>query len=191
MTGLIILAAGESARLGQPKQNLLFKDKTLLQRAVETALASVCERVLVVLGAHGEVIKPTIRQYPVKIIHNTDWPEGMASSIRLGVTELQKDLKITSVILMLCDQPFVDIVLLNEIAAAGAENDMVACAYNNTVGVPVLFNWKYFKELQLLKGDEGAKKLLVKYADEVPSIPFAMGSVDIDTIEDYEKLRKR
>jgi molybdenum cofactor cytidylyltransferase len=188
MTGVIILAAGESARLGQPKQNLFFNDKTLLQKAVETALASVCERVLVILGAHNEVIRPTISQYPIEIIHNTEWTEGMASSIRLGITELQKDLKIKSVILMLCDQPFVDTALLDKLTKSSSEAEIVACYYHDTVGVPVLFNSKHFDELKSQKGHDGAKKLLVKYADEVLSIPFPMGNVDIDTIEDYEKL---
>jgi molybdenum cofactor cytidylyltransferase len=191
MTGLIILAAGESARLGQPKQNLIFQEKTLLQRAVESALASVCEQVLVILGAHDEVIKPTIRQYPVKIIHNTHWEEGMASSIRLGINELQKEPNIISVILILCDQPFVDTTLLDELAKSSSKAEIVACYYNNSLGVPVLFSSKYFEELLQLEGHDGAKKLLIKYADEVLSIPFPMGGVDIDTIEDYEKLKKR
>jgi len=190
MTGLIILAAGESARLGQPKQNLVFGDKTLLQNAVETGLASVCQAIIVVLGANEEVIMPTVNQYPVNIVHNADWAEGMASSIRLGIAEAKKNSGITSVIFMLCDQPFVSTGLLNELAAAGAENDLVACVYNNTAGVPVLFTTKYFGELQLLTGDEGAKQLLLKYGEDVLTIPFRMGGVDIDTMNDYEKLRR-
>ena len=91
---------------------------------------------------------------------------------------------------MLCDQPFVSTGLLNELAAAGAENDLVACVYNNTAGVPVLFTTKYFGELQLLTGDEGAKQLLLKYGEDVLTIPFRMGGVDIDTMNDYEKLRR-
>jgi len=190
MTGLIILAAGESARLGQPKQNLVFGDKTLLQNAVETALASVCEPIIVVLGANEQIIRPTISHYPVNIVHNADWAEGMASSIRRGVAEMKKDPQVTSVILMLCDQPFVSTGLLNELAAAGAENDIVACVYNNTAGVPVLFNAKYLEQLQLLTGDEGAKHLLLKYGEDVLYIPFPMGGVDIDTMNDFEKLKR-
>jgi len=190
MTGVIILAAGESARLGQPKQNLVFGDKTLLQNAVETGLASVCEPIVVVLGANEQLIRPTVSEYPANIVHNADWAEGIASSIRLGVTEVKKNPQITSVILMLCDQPFVSTGLLNELATAGAENDIVACVYNNTAGVPVLFNAKYFGKLQLLTGDEGAKHLLLKYGEDVLYMPFPMGGVDIDTMDDYEKLKR-
>ena len=89
MTGIIILAAGSSSRLGTPKQNLGYQGQTLLQRAIETALASVCRPILVVLGANETVIKPTIELMPGNIIYNSDWHEGMASSIRLGVTEIK------------------------------------------------------------------------------------------------------
>jgi molybdenum cofactor cytidylyltransferase len=76
MTGLIILAAGESSRLGQPKQNLMFKGQTLLQHAVDSALQSNCEHVIVVLGANADKIKP-IRA--TTTLYNKDWKEGMAS----------------------------------------------------------------------------------------------------------------
>jgi molybdenum cofactor cytidylyltransferase len=187
MTGLIILAAGQSARLGQPKQNLVFQGKTLLQRAIEAALASVCEPVIVVLGANEEVIRPTIDSYSIQIIHNAEWREGIASSIRLGIKTLQES-AVTSAILMLCDQPFVSSLLLNELIKQGANKDIVACAYNNTVGTPVLFSSAYFEELLRLTGDEGAKKLLWKHQEIVISILFPSGGVDIDTVEDYGKL---
>lgn len=188
MTGLIILAAGQSGRLGQPKQNLVFQGKTLLQRAIETALASACRPVIAVLGANEKVIQPTIDQYPIKISHNTAWREGIASSITLGSKEMQKEPAVTAAILMLCDQPFVNPALLNELAKRGPETGIVACAYKDTVGIPALFSSIYFEELARLKGDEGAKKLLFKHQQMVISIPFPLGGVDIDTIEDYEKL---
>lgn len=191
MTGLIILAAGESARLGQPKQNLLFETKTLLQRAVETALKSDCEPVIVVLGANEKLIRPTISQYPVNILSNAGWFKGMASSIGIGVKGLQQTPGVTSVIFMLCDQPFVNANLLNQLIKAGATNDLAACIYNDVAGVPVLFDSKYFEELLALNGDEGAKKLLLKYQDVMACIPFPMGDADIDTMEDFEKLSRR
>ncbi|MDB4903569.1 MAG: nboR [Mucilaginibacter sp.] len=192
MTGVIILAAGSSSRLGTAKQNLVYQGQTLLQRAIETALVSVCQPVIVVLGANENVIRPTIEEMPVNIISNADWQEGMSSSIRLGIKEIQKtEPNIASVILMLCDQPFIDFSILNVLVKTQTNNgrDIAACAYNDTIGAPVLFDVVYFEDLLLLKGQEGAKKLLVKYSDKVVSIPFPLGSVDIDTIEDYEKIR--
>jgi molybdenum cofactor cytidylyltransferase len=189
MTGIIILAAGSSSRLGEPKQNLVYKGKTLLQNAIDTAISSLCKPVIIVLGANADVIKPTIENLPMSILQNEEWQEGMASSIRLGIAELKKiESKVTSVVLMLCDQPFVDTSLINKLVQSQSEKGIVACAYNDTIGVPVLFDELYFKKLLQLKGQEGAKTLLLKYPDDIVKIDFPLGSVDIDTIWDYKKL---
>jgi molybdenum cofactor cytidylyltransferase len=189
MTGIIILAAGSSSRLGTAKQNLIYEGKTLLQRAIDAAIASKADSVVVVLGANADVILPTIQNSPVKIIQNADWQEGMASSIRLGITALRRDgQRINALILMLCDQPFVNDALINELIDNQTQKGIVASAYNNTLGAPVLFNKAYFPALLLLKGQEGAKKLLLKHPDDVVAIPFALGSVDVDTPEDFERL---
>ncbi len=190
MTAIIILAAGASTRLGSAKQNLLFEGKTLLQRAMETAIASGCNPVIVTLGANAEVIKPTLKSFKIRIIYNEDWQEGMASSIRLSIGMLKKLAPdADSVILMLCDQPFVDESVLNQLIGEKTKNGIIAATYNKTIGVPVLFDQKYFDELLLLKGQEGAKKLLMKFADDVLPVPFPLGAVDIDTVEDYEHLK--
>lgn len=189
MTGIIILAAGSSSRLGQPKQNLLYKGKTLLKNAIDTASSSLCKPVIVVLGANADVIKPTIENLPVSILQNEEWREGMASSIRLGITELKKiEPKATSVVLMLCDQPFVNAESINKLVQSQSKKGIVACAYNDTIGVPVLFDKFYFDELLKLKGQEGAKALLTKHPDDIAKIDFPLGSVDIDTIADYERI---
>ncbi|GAC1301058.1 MAG: hypothetical protein NVSMB24_03170 [Mucilaginibacter sp.] len=189
MTGLIILAAGASTRLGKPKQNLVYQNNTLLQRAIETALASVCRPVLAILGANADVIRPTIEKLPVHILYNKNWHEGMASSVRLGMAELKKfEPAVTSAILMVCDQPFISTSLLNELVHAKEKKEIIACAYNDTIGAPVLFDAKYFDELSLLTGAEGAKKLLLKYQGHVHPKSFPLGGVDIDTEEDFEKL---
>ncbi len=189
MTGIIILAAGSSSRLGKPKQNLVYKGQTLPQRAIATAAASVCMPVIVVLGANEEVIKPTIENDTINIIHNPDWQEGMASSIRSGINALQKmEPKADSVILMLCDQPFVDAILLAQLVQKKSTKGIIASAYDDTTGAPVLFDAAYFDELLSLKGHEGAKKLLLKYPDNVVTVPFPLGGIDIDTMKDYERL---
>ena len=189
MTGLIILAAGSSSRLGTPKQNLVFQGTTLLQRSIATALASDCVQVMVVLGANAELIEPTIVDKPIQIIHNKEWQEGMASSIRIGISAMQQSTpQLESVILMLCDQPFADVSVINQLIKASAQNNLVASAYNGTIGPPALFSKSHFEELLNLQGNEGAKKLLLKYADEVFKVPFPLGIIDIDTVGDYERL---
>ncbi len=191
MTGLIILAAGSSSRLGRPKQKIVYKGKLLLQQAVDTAIQSACKPVIVILGAYAEEIQSDLVKEGAIIIHNAEWEEGMSSSIRLGIAMLQKAApEVSDVIIMVCDQPFVDIVLLeslrNKKAITG--KGIIACSYNDTLGVPVLFDKKFFYELLLLKGQEGAKKLLLEHKESVTDIPFPLGNVDIDTINDYEAL---
>ncbi len=193
MIGLIILAAGSSSRLGQPKQNLVFQGSTLLQRTIKAALAADCQQIAVVLGANAPVIERTIADQPVQILHNFNWEAGMSSSINCGLASLLKTTpQLQSVILMLCDQPFADTAIINQLIQASANNKLlVACNYNGTIGVPSLFDKSYFKELLALQGHEGAKKLLLKYKDEVHTIPFPLGMIDIDTIGDFERLEVR
>jgi len=191
MTGLIILAAGASSRLGMPKQNLLFNGKTLLQHSVDNALASVCSKVIVVLGANTALIDPLKTHPNLLVTHNAEWAEGMGASIRRGLTTLlNTEPRSDSVVLMLCDQPFADTPLINNLAATSESSakSIIACTYENTVGPPALFNRMHFDELLRLTGNEGAKKLLLKYQQQVQTIPFALGSVDIDTTSDYDGL---
>lgn len=189
MTGIIILAAGSSSRLGRPKQNLEYRGKTLLQSAVEYALAAQAGPVLVVLGANAGLIRPAIAGYDVSVLFNPDWQEGMASSIRAGIKLLcEKHPEADGAILMLCDQPFADTGLLKRLIATQKEAVIAASAYNDTIGPPALFDQFYFDELMGLKGSEGAKKVMLKYPDAVVKIPFPQGSTDIDTMDDYHKL---
>jgi molybdenum cofactor cytidylyltransferase len=190
MTGLIILAAGASSRLGRPKQNLVFQKNTLLQRAVETALASKCRPIIVVLGANADLIETSNLSKDLTIIYNRDWSEGLASSIRVAIREIKKNDAIHNVVIMLCDQPYVSAALIDSmvIDQQATGKPIVACSYNNTIGVPALFNKSVFAELLLLKGHEGAKKILKEHPDDMVIIPFDKGSIDIDTPEDYIRL---
>jgi molybdenum cofactor cytidylyltransferase len=194
MTGIIILAAGSSSRFGSPKQNLVYQGKTLLQRAIQTALTSACcDCAVVVLGANEGQIRPNISDQQINIIYNPDWQEGMASSIRLGIAQLlYLEPLVTSAILMLCDQPFVDPLLLYQLTERKTENDsgIIACEYKNTLGVPALFDKKYFFQLMKLTGSEGAKTVINANPEDVMSVPFSLGAIDIDTIEDFERLNR-
>ncbi|GAB2683368.1 hypothetical protein GCM10027037_00190 [Mucilaginibacter koreensis] len=191
MTGIIILAAGASTRMGQPKQQLVYEQETLLQRAIRTAEAAIAVSVVVVLGANAQKLNISAESDRLSICCNDDWQEGMASSIRAGLHRLLKlHPAIEHVLLMLCDQPFVSTELLNQLIQTeqSQQAGIIACTYQNTLGAPVLFKRKYFNQLLALTGQEGAKKLLVKFSDDVIAVPFEQGAVDIDTPEDYEQL---
>lgn len=202
-TALILLAAGASTRLGKPKQQLPYRDKTLIQHAMEVALASECSPVIVVLGAYADVIAPTISHEAVHIVENPSWQEGMSSSIRAGIIALQNIAPNTEqTIFMLCDQPFADVALLHRLVQKKRETKkaIIASAYIHprgeegrtaALGVPVLFEKRFFTALSLLKGQQGAKKLLLDYPALVATVPFPRGNIDIDTPDDYIALTQR
>ncbi|MCJ8165062.1 nucleotidyltransferase family protein [Pontibacter sp. E15-1] len=190
MTGLVLLAAGASVRMGKPKQELLYKGKTLLGHAIDVALDSVCEPVVVVLQPDATLALPDT-QKPVLTVHNPNWRQGMSASIHCGLAALMAAApEVTGAIFMVCDQPFVETALLNSLVQtnAGSGKGIVACYYQGTLGTPVLFNRVYFEELLYLRGKEGAKKLLFRHSEDVATLPFSLGAVDIDTPEDYKRL---
>ncbi len=192
MTGLIILAAGPSTRLGKPKQLLQYKGESLISRAILAGQQSGCDPIIAVLGAHFEKIQAEIDSETVHFVQNQNWEEGIGSSIRTGLSKLLKlHPQINETIIMLCDQPFVDGSLLKKLIhkRRSADKDIVACTYSDTIGVPVLYSKICFPELLALKGDEGAQKLLFRHQQEVTTVPFPKGSIDIDTAEDYKALQ--
>ena len=191
--GIIMLAAGESKRLGKPKQLLRFGGSTFLQHGLKTAHASIASPIVTVLGANADVLKDKIAGN-THVVINTNWNEGMASSIRVGVKALVEiDSSVDGAILMVCDQPYVDFNVLNNLIAAHeiSGKPIVASSYNNTFGPPVLFQKVMFPELLQLYGDTGAKSVVKQHADEVEIITFPKGEVDIDTEADYEELYKQ
>lgn len=190
-TALIILAAGVSSRLGRPKQQLMYQGADLLHRAIAAGLASDCQKpLLLVLGAHYSVLAQNIGTDQVDIVVNPDWKRGLGSSINAGVQTLLRGPVPDQAILMLCDQPFVDAKLLNKLINTQAQTGkpLVACSYNNTRGVPALFDREFFPQLTQLQQHEGAKKIFFEYGDKLALQPFPMGKIDIDTPEDYEAL---
>jgi molybdenum cofactor cytidylyltransferase len=190
--GLIILAAGASTRMGTPKQLLLYRGCTLIRHMAEVAIASVCQPIVIVLGANAERIKPEISQLPIQIVENQQWQEGMSSSIQVGIEALLAvNQHLDAVAIALCDQPFVSSQTLNQLLEAYyfTGKPIIASEYSVTFGVPALFSGTLFSELMALKSTEGAKKLINKHIHEVFSVPFPEGAIDIDTPNDYEQLQ--
>ena len=191
MTGLIILAAGASVRLGKPKQTLLFKGKSLMQHAIESGIQAHCKLIVVVTGAYASQVVPETQPYAVHVAHNAVWEEGMASGIRCGVAALLEEAPLsTGVILMVCDQPFADATLLLQLMQKQQETGkpIIASSYNHTLGVPALFSNTFFPDLLALQGQEGAKSILARHPLSVATVSFPLGGIDIDTLSDYEQL---
>jgi len=190
--GVIILAAGSSTRLGEPKQLLKFNGKSLLQNAVDAATNSNANTVIEVLGANAEQVSKQINKSKIHTIINTGWEEGMASSVRTGLNELLFISPGTdAVILMVCDQPYISSDLLNDLINTHLHSGkpIVTCSYGEAIGPPALFHKFLFDELMQLKGDVGARKIIQQHKDQVATVLFTKGKIDIDTNEDYEILK--
>ena len=189
--GIVILAAGSSSRLGKPKQLLQYDGKNLLQKAVDAAVNSNADTVVVVLGAKADSISNEIDKSKTHLVENKEWEEGMASSVRLGLSTLQKISPSTdAVIFMVCDQPHVSSVLINDLINTQKQTGkpIVTCNYGDAIGPPALFHKSLFPELMKLKGDVGARKVIQQHQDEVAAVSFSKGSIDIDTEDDYNAL---
>lgn len=186
-----MLAAGASSRLGKPKQLLPYKGTTLLKHAVQLAVDATLKPIVVVKGANADLLNKEIEESQATIVMNAAWEEGMASSIRIGLQKmLELEPAINSVIMMVCDQPYVTVKLLQDLIAKHVETGkpIIASSYKNNLGTPALFDAGIFNELMQLKGDAGAKKILNNHPEWVAVIDFPMGEIDIDTEEDYKKL---
>src|SRR5262245_59730234 len=190
--GIVILAAGASVRMGKPKQLLEYEGKRLIQHVTDVAINSDADPVIVVLGANADLVAKELDQNKIHIARNSEWEEGMASSIRVGLKTLQKIApSVGAVILMVCDQPHVSQDLLNNMISAhiGTGKPIVTSDYGDVMGPPALFHRSFFAEFMKLKGDAGARKIIQQQANEVDTIPFPKGKIDIDTLKDYEALR--
>ncbi|MEL7038180.1 MAG: nucleotidyltransferase family protein [Cyanobacteria bacterium J06592_8] len=193
--GIIILAAGSSSRMGQPKQLLPYKGRSLLHHTLEIAIASGDQPIVVVLGANSQQIQSEIDSFPVYPVYNSDWKIGMGASIQTGIkTILKIEHTLSAVIILLCDQPLISVELIHQIIAAFnqfkqfPQKRIVACQYGETLGVPALFDRKLFPELIRLSGNKGAKKVIQTHIDRVTTVPFPLGLMDIDTPQDYQHL---
>ena len=232
---LILLAAGESRRMGTPKQLLPYKETNLIRHAVTEVVTSYCNPVIVVLGANSDAtpryaeryplgrrkaqgkrkakpsqsakqtmgllprhqdsdrISSEISDLPVHITYNTQWQQGMSTSIATGIKALlEMKVNFDAVIVALADQPLITSQVYNRSIERYYLNHPLAVAsnYNDTIGVPALFDRTLIPELLKMKQKGGAKQLLNKYSDRAFNLDVPEAAVDIDTPADYQKLLK-
>lgn len=183
----VILAAGASRRLGQPKQLVIWEGEPLLRRAARVARESGFRPVRVVLGAGAEACRDVLAGLEVEIVLNAAWEEGLGSSVRAGVAALPSE--VDGLLLLVCDQPALERGLLDRFLAAHAADPdrVVASCYAGIRGIPALFPRRRFPELSALRGDRGARGLLGGVG--VLEIPFPGGEEDLDTPEDLARLK--
>ncbi len=184
----VILAAGGSRRLGQPKQLCEWEGKPLICHAVETSLAICGADVIVVTGANASEVEASIHNYPVRIARNPDWEMGMSASLRTGIQQLCGT-KISGVLVMLCDQPLLNVDDLTHLVTVWQTlpEEPAASTYKGVTRVPAIFPEHCLPALMTLQGDTGARSLLDAYPT-VSSVEIPSAAFDIDTVEDLARL---
>lgn len=190
---MLIIAAGQSKRLGKPKQLLAFEGKSLINRIMDTAKLAGTYPITLVLGANSDKITAQLEDEHLTVVINEQWEEGMASSIRTGVKSMiQASPNIDGIMILVCDQPFINAESINGLIASqlSTGKPIAACYYANVSGTPALFHKSIFPELLALKGDIGAKKIIKNKEEEVAKLHFEKGVLDIDTEADYKQLLK-
>jgi molybdenum cofactor cytidylyltransferase len=174
--------------MGRPKQLLVYRGKTLLRRAVEAAVASGCEPVVVVLGSDARGLAQQLAGLAVQVVVNDRWADGMGTSIRAGMAAVGD---VDAVVIFLCDQPLVDTELLNRLVASHFQGGkpITAAFYSGVEGTPAVFSSSLFDELGNLENGQGGKALFARHA--VQRLALQEAAVDVDTAADYQELKDR
>jgi len=188
---ILLLAAGESRRLGKPKQLVKFKGKTLLQHSIDVASGLNIKEQYIVLGANRAKILAETQLRAFKPLNNVVWKVGMAGSLRLGLNSIQELDHVTDVLVILSDQPYVNKELMHDLISKHLETKSLATfsEYKNIPGVPAIFSRALFHKLQELQGDKGARQLIENGLTNFQLVPFEQGIIDIDTEKDLHLLK--
>jgi molybdenum cofactor cytidylyltransferase len=189
--GFVVLAAGQSSRLGQPKALLPYRNTILAGHIVAQLQPVASSPIVVVTGADAHAIEGTLQSPHVHFAYNAYWKEGIASSVRTGLAAaMALSPQMQGVIFLTCDQPFVTARLMRRLMLCHRETGkpIIASAYADTLGAPILFDPAYFDSLLNIRGEIGTKSLLRLFGHDVATVAFAPGATNIDTPHDYGML---
>jgi molybdenum cofactor cytidylyltransferase len=185
----ILLAAGLSSRMGEPKQLLPFGESTIVETVVDSMLGAKFNEVIVVVGHCGAQVRAQLGTRPVRIVFNSDYREGMLTSAQTGIRTLQGN---EAFALMLVDQPFITSDLIDQVVSAYTQTNkgIALPSYNYKRGHPVIFHQRYAREILALDAESGGvRTLFKKYEDDIHYVTVDTDRVlrDIDYREDYER----
>lgn len=193
MVSAVILAAGQSKRMGRPKQLLVYKGKTLIEWAVDTVLSSCVGETIVVVGHEAESIKAVLKDKPVKLVFNPDYRQGMSTSLKAGVSSVSS--RAMGILIMLGDQPGLTPGIINELIAAfeAGKGGIIVPVHHGRRGNPVLLDIKYKRDLMSLTGDVGARQILAAHPADVCEVKERSAGIlqDVDTEEEFRCLGER
>jgi molybdenum cofactor cytidylyltransferase len=185
----VILAAGGSTRMGQPKLLLPFGGQPLVRRAVEAACAAGLAQTIVVLGAHAPAVQAALAGLPVEVVVNEAWQEGLSTSLRAGLAALRPE--IAAALLILADQPALSAALIGSLLSCyrAGRAPLVAPFYRGKRGNPVLFDRALFAELAAVQGDQGGREVVARHAAQIARVEVEDPALlaDVDTWADYRR----
>jgi len=182
----IVLAAGESRRMGQPKQLMVLGLRTMLQQVVDAAASSQLDQVYVVVGHRAEEVKASLAKREVKFIENSNYRDGLGSSVRAGVAALPPDAR--AAMFLLGDQPFTTSELINQLLERSTADNIVAAALNGRRANPTLFGRKWFHELLRVSGDSGGRTIIEAHPEALVLVETTADLRDVDTPQDVTAL---
>lgn len=188
---VILLAAGGSVRMGQPKQLLPWGKKTLIEHQVENLL-NIDNPVVVILGNASDLVIKVLEKYNTEIVINENWETGLGSSVVSGIKHvIEKFPDSNGVMTALLDLPLISVQHYHNLLKnfqPGTGQIIISTSADGWKGVPAVFDKCYYDELKTLKGDEGAKNIIRKYMDKTISIDCGILLKDLDTQEDFQRL---
>jgi len=188
----IILAAGASIRMGEPKQLLPVGGQPMVRRVAEAVCAASLAQVVVVIGANAEAVGQAVDGLPVEIVLNDRWPEGMTASLHAGLRALRPEIR--AALVVLADQSRLAAKLIQALVdcyhTTGAP--VIAPFYQGRRGRPVLFDRALFPELLAASDNKGRREVIARHRDQMARVEVGDPAVfrDIDTRQDYEEIRQ-
>ncbi|MBI4289135.1 MAG: molybdenum cofactor cytidylyltransferase [Chloroflexi bacterium] len=190
--GAVVLAAGQSKRMGVLKQTLPWDGKTIIEHVVDCVIDSGISEVVVVVGHRGEEVSERLAGRPVKIVTNPDYERGISSSLVRGIGALHAECR--GIMVVLGDQPILEAGTLRSLVEAFRRRPaIIVPVYKGQQGHPVIFPVSYVSEMMALTGDKGARSIIDAHSDDVAPIEVETDSVvrDVDNPDDYDSLRTR
>ena len=191
----VLLAAGTSRRMGRPKALLPYRGTTLLHHAIETLCSTACSPRIVVVSPEVEKSCWLRKEVDVALVVNPEPGAGLSSSLHVALRAIEAHDSAThdadsvdGILITLVDQPLITTEHLNAVLTAGAATGLAATSWATTFGPPTFLYRSFFSSLRDLRGDEGAKKILLAERARLRLVEFPDAEMDVDDEEDYERL---
>lgn len=188
----VILAAGQSKRLGRPKQLLDIGGRPVIRCVAEVAVRARLESVIVVLGSAADEAERALAGLDLQIVGNPDFATGQASSLRAGLRAVPATAD--AILFILGDQPTIssDVIDLVRAMYGADRSPIVQARYRGRPGHPVLFDRSLFAELADISGDQGARGVLRRHSADITYAEIDQDApLDIDTEADYQTVLRR